>query len=70
MPFYPRCGANQGAYPNFSFFHCVHLGFTFEFIKELGNVSHCVMPLFVEVVINLGFKGLNQEIMFTSNKHH
>ncbi len=24
--------------PNFSFFHCVHLGFTFESIKELGSV--------------------------------
>jgi hypothetical protein len=39
MPFYPRNVANQGAYSNSSFFHCVHLGFTFESIKELGSAS-------------------------------
>jgi len=30
---------NQGVYLNFSFFRCVHLGFTFEFIKKLGSAS-------------------------------
>jgi len=30
---------NQGVYLNFSFFHCVHFGFTFESIKELGSAS-------------------------------
>jgi hypothetical protein len=29
---------NQGVYPNSSFFCCVHLGLTFESIKELGGV--------------------------------
>jgi hypothetical protein len=28
------------------------------------------MPLYVEVVIDLRFKGLSQEIMFTYNKQH
>jgi hypothetical protein len=29
---------------------------------------HCVMPLYVEVVINLKFRGLSEEIMFTCNR--
>jgi hypothetical protein len=38
---------------------------------QLSNVGiHCIMPLFVKVVIDLGFRGLNQEIMFTCNKQH
>jgi hypothetical protein len=39
MPFYPRSVRNQVAYPNFSFFRYVHLGFTFESIKELESAS-------------------------------
>jgi len=33
---------NQRVYLNFSFFRCVHLGFTFESIKELGSASTMV----------------------------
>jgi hypothetical protein len=38
---------------------------------QLPNIGiHCIMPLFVKVVIDLGFKGLSLEIMFTCNKQH
>jgi hypothetical protein len=36
---YPQSATSQGAYPNSSLFHCVHLEFTLMFIKELGNAS-------------------------------
>ncbi len=40
-------------------------------IWQLPNIEiHCVMPLFVEMVIGLRFRGLNQDIMFTYNKQH
>jgi hypothetical protein len=38
-PLYPQSVANQGACPKFLLFHHFHFKFTFEFIKELGNVS-------------------------------
>jgi hypothetical protein len=40
-PFYPWSATNNGTYSNSSFFHCVHLGLTFEPIKELGSASCC-----------------------------
>jgi hypothetical protein len=40
-------------------------------IWQLPNIEiHSVMPLYVEVIIDLKFKGLNEEIMFTYSKHH
>jgi hypothetical protein len=39
MPLYPRSVASQGTCRNSISFHCFHLRFTFESIKELGNVS-------------------------------
>jgi hypothetical protein len=40
-------------------------------IWQLPNIKiHCIMPLYMEVVINLGSEGLSEEIMFTSSKQH
>jgi hypothetical protein len=40
-------------------------------IWQLPNIDiHYVVPLFVEVVIDIKFRGLNQEIMFTYNRQH
>jgi hypothetical protein len=40
-------------------------------IWQLPNSKiHCVMPLYVEVVIGLRFEGLNEKIMFTCNKQY
>jgi len=36
---YPQSATNQGVCPNFLLFCCFHFRFTFESIKELGNVS-------------------------------
>jgi hypothetical protein len=55
MPLYPQSVASQGAYPNSSFFRCVHLGLTFESIKEFGSVSNNV--ILMKVICNLNFKG-------------
>ncbi len=41
-PFYPCSVASQGMCPNSLSFHCFHLGFTIESIKELGSVSSLV----------------------------
>jgi hypothetical protein len=41
---------SQGAYPNSSFFH-VHLGLTFESIKELEGAL--IMPILVLAVIKI-----------------
>jgi hypothetical protein len=38
---------------------------------QLPNIEiHCVMPLYVKVIIGLKFKGLNEEIMFACNIQH
>jgi hypothetical protein len=38
---------------------------------QLPNTEiHCIMPLYVEVVFNLIFRGLSEEIMFTCNRQH
>jgi hypothetical protein len=42
-PFYPRNVVRQGMYPNCLLFRCVHLGLTFESIKELGSASHRIV---------------------------
>jgi hypothetical protein len=39
MPLHPRNVMSQGAYPNSSFFCCVHLKLTFESNKEVGSAS-------------------------------
>jgi hypothetical protein len=42
-PLYPSSVVSQWAYPNSSFFHCVHFRLAFESIKELGSASNNVM---------------------------
>ncbi len=39
MPLYPRSAMSQGMCLDSLLFRCFHFRFTFEFIKELGNVS-------------------------------
>jgi hypothetical protein len=39
MPLYPRSVASWGVYYNSLSFHCFHLQFVVESIKELGGAS-------------------------------
>jgi len=45
MPFYPWNVVNQGMCPNFLFFHCFHLRFTFEYLEEVGSASRGIRAL-------------------------
>jgi len=50
---YPRSVESQGACPNFVFFRCFHLRFTFEFIKEVGSVSLHMTGVTMSLMFNV-----------------
>jgi hypothetical protein len=55
---YPRSVVNQGTFLNYLPFRCFQLKLTFEFIKELGNVSKMVgLPMFLQGITFLGRRG-------------
>jgi hypothetical protein len=48
-------------------FQCV-MPMAMKFWQLPNSEIHCVIPLHMEVVIGLKFKGLSKEIMFTYNR--
>jgi hypothetical protein len=76
MPLYPRSATSQGACPNSLSFHCYHLGFVVESIKELGGASNKLKSSstpFQDSTISRGLKSTikkRKDIVNTKIKFH